>query len=133
MNFWELLLPPVVTILATAFTGLIVQAIIALAKYYIPFMKEKVGETQFALWRDTASLIVRSIEQSPAFIEFTGAEKKQRAMMNLASWFEGRGIPVTVELIDSLIEAAVQQMNAEINPILEVYPPPEGDEIMIPV
>lgn len=118
MDIWEILLPPVVTILATAFTGLIVQAITALAKFYIPLLREKIGSTQFALWRDTAELIVRSIEQSPAYVEFTGPEKKQRAMMSLSAWFEGRGIPVTVELIDSLIEAAVQQMNAEISPVL---------------
>lgn len=117
-ELWSLVLPPVVTILATAIVGLITQVIVAVAKYYIPLLQEKIGNEQFTLWKETASLIVRSIEQSPAFIEFNSEDKKHRAMMELSNWFENRGIPVTVDLIDKLIEAAVQEMNSEIGTVL---------------
>ena len=122
MNFWEIALPPIVTIVATALTGLAVRGIVALAKYYIPMIKVKMGESEFALARETANMIVRAIEQSPAYREWDGTGKKHKAVMQLANWFESRQIPVTAELLDGLIESAVQQMNFEIAPLLMVQP-----------
>lgn len=119
-EFWSIVLPPVVTILATALVGLITQLIVAVAKYYIPLLQERIGSEQFALWKETAALIVRSIEQSPAYSEFASQEKKQKAMMELSNWFENRGIPVTVDLLDKLIEAAVQEMKSEIGAVLSL-------------
>ena len=125
VSFWEVALPPIVSIVATAFTGLIVQLIVALAKYYIPMVKARIGESEFLLAKETASMIVRAIEQSPAYQEWDGAGKKQKAVMQLANWFEARTIPVTAELLDGLIESAVQQMNFEIAPLL-MYKPEEA-------
>jgi hypothetical protein len=65
----------------------------------------------FELYRELAETIVRSIEQSPAYSEYTSGEKKQRAMMELSTWFDSQQIEVSVEIIDMLIEAAVQVMN----------------------
>lgn len=122
MSFWELFAEAAAPIAATAVVGLAVQLIIAIATLVIPWIRQKMGETQFRLARDTATMIVRAIEQSPAYTEWDGAKKKQRAIMSMANWFESKGIPVTAELIDGLIESAVQEMNAEISPLFETTP-----------
>jgi hypothetical protein len=120
VTFWEIALPPIVSIVATAFVGLMVQAIVALAKYYIPMVKAKLGESEFALARETALMVVRALEQSPAYQTWDGAAKKQKAINQLANWFESRGLPVSADLIDALIESAVQQIKGEVAPLLIV-------------
>lgn len=118
MNLWEMVLPPIVSVVATAVAALAVQGIVALAKYYIPKVKAEMGEANFMLARETVKMIVRAIEQSPAYTEWDGAQKKQKAIMSVANWFDSKGLPVTSELIDGLIESAVQEMNAEIMPLI---------------
>ena len=100
MNLWEMVLPPIVSVVATAVAALAVQGIVALAKYYIPKVKAEMGEANFMLARETVKMIVRAIEQSPAYTEWDGAQKKQKAIMSVANWFDSKGLPVTSELID---------------------------------
>ena len=67
----------------------------------------------FETYRQLAETIVRSLEQDPAWNEFSGAEKKQRALMELSAWFESQQIDVDIETLSMLVEAAVQKMNVK--------------------
>ena len=75
------------------------------------FQSEDALGDELLLYREMADIIVRSIEQAPAFSSFNSAEKKQRAMMELSSWLDKQGVELEIAKIDMLIEAAVQEMN----------------------
>jgi hypothetical protein len=123
MTFWEIFLEAVAPAAAAATVALAVQAIVAIAKYVVPLIKQKMGESQFALAKDTVKMIVRAIEQSPAYSEWDGAAKKQRAIVSISNWFESKGLPITAELLDGLIESAVQEMNSDLGELVTVMLP----------
>jgi hypothetical protein len=67
----------------------------------------------FDLYTQLAETIVRSLEQDPAYTQFSGEEKKQRALMELSAWFESQQVDVSFDTLCMLIEAAVQIMKSK--------------------
>lgn len=77
------------------------------------YLEAKMGLQNTLMLKDFVSTIVRFLEQSPVFKELTGADKKERAISEIITWAETRGIPVDRTYIDKLIEEAVQVMKTE--------------------
>ena len=77
------------------------------------YLEAKMGLQNTLMLKDFVSTIVRFLEQSPVFKELTGADKKERAISEIITWAEARGIPVDRTYIDKLIEEAVQVMKTE--------------------
>lgn len=87
----------------------------------IGFLKSKLKAEQFAFMKEAARTIVRFLEQlgtiDAALAE--GAKKKEAALLYLSNFAEENGLPVDYELLDAMIEEAVQVMNAEVAPVIE--------------
>ena len=77
------------------------------------YLEAKMGLQNTVMLKDFVSTIVRFLEQSPVFKELTGADKKERAISEIITWAEARGIPIDRAYIDKLIEEAVQVMKTE--------------------
>jgi hypothetical protein len=77
------------------------------------YLEAKMGLQNTVMLKDFVSTIVRFLEQSPVFKKLTGADKKERAISEIITWAEARGIPIDRAYIDKLIEEAVQVMKTE--------------------
>ena len=115
----------------TALVGIVV-------KQLIPYLKAKHTETTAKLrqtkWSWTADIIdaaVRAVEQT-AKGAIHGEDKKQAAMAYTKSVLQKSGITMSDEQISTLIEAAVQTMNAQAitieEPVLDDVEDPEEEE-----
>lgn len=115
----------------TALVGIVV-------KQLIPYLKAKQTETTAKLrqtkWSWTADIIdaaVRAVEQT-AKGAIHGEDKKQAAMAYTKSVLQKSGITMSDEQISTLIEAAVQAMNAQAitieEPVLDDVEDPEEEE-----
>ena len=115
----------------TALVGIVV-------KQLIPYLKAKQTETTAKLrqtkWSWTADIIdaaVRAVEQT-AKGAIHGEDKKQAAMAYTKSVLRKSGITMSDEQISTLIEAAVQAMNAQAitieEPVLDDVEDPEEEE-----
>lgn len=115
----------------TALVGIVV-------KQLIPYLKAKQTETTAKLrqtkWSWTADIIdaaVRAVEQT-AKGAIHGEDKKQAAMAYTKSVLQKSGITMFDEQISTLIEAAVQAMNAQAitieEPVLDDVEDPEEEE-----
>lgn len=109
----------------------------------IPYLKAKQTETTAKLrqtkWSWTADIIdaaVRAVEQT-AKGAIHGEDKKQAAMAYTKSVLQKSGITMSDEQISTLIEAAVQAMNAQAitieEPVLEDTAEAEEEEATVPV
>ena len=104
----------VASALILALVGIITACIGLLAKKGLAYLQVKLGSTQLDTLKQVANMIVRSIEQNPVFAELDPASKKEKAILAITVWCEEHKVPVTYEFVDSLVEEAVQIMNAEI-------------------
>ena len=115
----------------TALVGIVV-------KQLIPYLKAKQTETTAKLrqtkWSWTADIIdaaVRAVEQT-AKGAIHGEDKKQAAMAYTKSVLQKSGITMSDEQISTLVEAAVQAMNAQAitieEPVLDDVEDPEEEE-----
>lgn len=82
----------------------------------VAYLQNKLGSEQFSTLKAFATTAVRSIEQSPIYTDFDGAKKKELAINAIAEWANSKGLPITFELIDKVIEEAVQVMNTGVVP-----------------
>ena len=67
--------------------------------------------------------VVRALEQQGELLGFDGARKKEMAIVMLRQLFTKFNIDVSEDLLDHLIEAAVQTINTEagkFGPIVEI-------------
>lgn len=97
--------------------GVIGYLLRELVKIGVAYLKAKVGTEQFIQLKAMAETIVRALEQSPAFQELGGADKKERAMAEIQTFCEDNNIPIDHDFLDKLVEEAVNYMNAEIGKI----------------
>lgn len=77
------------------------------------WLKAKMGNEQYTFARDFVTSVVRSLEQQ-GYLNLDGAGKKERAVVLVTQKLQEMGIPVSADVIDMMIEEAVQVMNAEL-------------------
>ena len=99
--------------------ALIVAIAGIIARQLMPFLRTKKDEaltklrqTQWSWAADIIDAVVRAVEQTVSE-EIHGQDKKLLAVQYIAKYLQQAGIELSMDQIDSLIEAAVQQMNAE--------------------
>ena len=88
-------------------------------KFSLEYLKVKVGSEKFQILAGYAERVVRSLEQMGLTLEYSGEEKKAFALSLLRKFADKFSIEYDEELLDTLIEAAVQVMNAEIPTLFE--------------
>jgi len=111
------LLAQLIYALAVAVIGVIAYALRQLVQLLIAYLKSKIGETNFQRYRQYADVVVKMLEQSPAFESFDGAKKKELAILSVVQWAEKNNLPIDRELCEKVIEAAVQEMNSQVGKI----------------
>jgi len=87
--------------------GVLISVIGAIITYYIvPFLKAKLGQTNYtnALWWATSA--VQAAEQ--VFKESGQGEKKKAYVLE---FLQSKGLKLTTEELDALIESAVLELN----------------------
>lgn len=97
----------------------VVAAVAALLTYAVKkfivigqlYLEQKMGQATFTFVKDYVGTTVKFLEQQPIFKEWSGPEKKEKAMTDVVGWCQTKGIPVDHDLIEKLIEAAVLNMN----------------------
>lgn len=91
--------------------AVIVAAVAAIARYLIPYIRERLAATRYAWLVDVIDAAVRGAEQmiGPGH----GSEKKAQAAEFISRWLETHHIRITEDQVNQLIEAAVQAMSAE--------------------
>lgn len=106
----ETLIFNVLLALITCIAGII-------AKYLIPYLKEKetelatrIRQTQWAWAADIIEAVVRAVEQTVSN-EIHGQDKKDIAIKYIEQILSENSIYLSADQIDKLIEAAVQAMN----------------------
>lgn len=85
----------------------------ALLKIAETFLKNKIGAQNFEMLKNFATIAVRAIEQSPEFKELVGQDKKSIAITMIFDFAQSNNLPVSIDLVECLVEAAVQIMNGE--------------------
>lgn len=108
--------------------ALIVAVIGIIAKELIPYIKEKkaaierqIDRTKWGWAVEIVDAVVRAVEQT--VLDVHGDDKKAFAKHQIYKIFKQANISLTDDQIDTLIEAAVQEMNSYILPELVA----EGD------
>ncbi len=77
--------------------------------YVIPFLKSKVDEKQ---WKDLLDIVEKSVHAAEQTIGAkNGVIKKSEVMDFVIQYVSDKGLNLTKELIDQLVEAAVYKMN----------------------
>lgn len=105
--------------------ALFVAIIGVIGKELIPYLKEKKAQamkqleaTKWSWAVEIVDAVVRAVEQT--VLDLHGDDKKVYAKHQIYKIFKQAGISLTDDQIDTLIEAAVQEMNSYILP--EVIP-----------
>ncbi len=98
----------IVSILAFLLKGLV--------QIGINYLQNKLGQTNFQLLQGFVGATVAFLEQSPAFQNLVGEEKKQRAIAEIVKFCEDHKLPIDDALIDKLIEQAVFQFKKDFTP-----------------
>lgn len=77
--------------------------------YVIPFLKSKVADKQ---WQDLLDIVEKSVLAAEQTIGAkNGTIKKSEVMAFVMDYISDKGLNLTKELIDQLVEAAVYKMN----------------------
>lgn len=77
--------------------------------YVIPFLKSKVDDKQ---WNDLLDIVEKSVLAAEQTIGAkNGTIKKSEVMAFVMDYISDKGLNLTKELIDQLVEAAVYKMN----------------------
>ena len=105
--------------------ALFVAIIGVIGKELIPYLKEKKAQamkqleaTKWSWAAEIVDAVVKAVEQT--VLDMHGDDKKVYAKHQIYKIFKQAGISLTDDQIDTLIEAAVQEMNSYILP--EVIP-----------
>lgn len=93
-------------------TVVVMVAITIIVRYAVPWLKLQIEESQYAQVIEVVEEAVRAAEQTIRK-SGQGTIKKERVVEFLHTWLKSKGITMTYEQIDNLIEAAVYAMNHE--------------------
>lgn len=77
--------------------------------YVMPYLKTLRDDKRYAMLFDMVALAVRAAEQTITGSGL-GAIKKAEVVKFVSEWLYGKGINITEDELDQLIEAAVYQM-----------------------
>lgn len=77
--------------------------------YIMPYLKTLRDDKRYAMLFDMVALAVRAAEQTITG-SGQGAVKKAEVVKFVSEWLFGKGINITEDELDQLIEAAVYQM-----------------------
>lgn len=124
----DFLVANLIEALALALAGVISVVVAGLAKIVIGYIKAKMTAEQYDFLKQGAATIVRFIEQTSLWDDLLadGTAKKERAMLLVTEWAYENGIPLTYELLDRIIEEAVNIMNSEMGDVSNGEPEPEA-------
>lgn len=84
------------------------------ASKLVAYLEAKIGQTETERLRSMAVTIVKALQQSPAFENLGGEQKKEMAIVQITQWAEQHKLPIDREYIDRVIEEAVLTMKAEL-------------------
>lgn len=76
--------------------------------YAVPYLRELKNNEEYSALFDMVEVAVHAAEQT---IKTGGADKKEAVMFYLTNWAASKGITVSQEQINQLVEAAVFQLN----------------------
>ena len=108
----------VITVLAFA-----VRKGVIIAQLYL---EQKLGSATYDFLKGYVTTTVRFLEQTPIFKELTGPEKKEAAIQDIAAWCSEHKLPIDYDLINKLLEEAVNVMNeGQPRCLLLTFPTPE--------
>jgi hypothetical protein len=102
---------------ALAIVSLLCFAMRELITLGIAYLRAKLGQTQYDRVRAFADTIVKAVEQSPIYQDFTGDKKKELARVAVVQFAKEHNLPIDEALFDKFIEAAVKEMNGQIGQI----------------
>lgn len=80
--------------------------------YAVPYLKTLKNDARYERMLDMVALAVRAAEQTITG-SGQGAVKKAEVIKFVSEWLYGKGINITEDELDQLIEAAVYQMHNE--------------------
>lgn len=107
-----------------------VAAVAAVARYLIPYIREKLRASRYAWLEDVIAAAVRAFEQLMG--GGTGEQKKAAVIRYVSEWLSTHRVDITMDQLDKLIEAAVNTMNTEFgkNDMITIAAAPdmEGDD-----
>lgn len=117
------------TLIFNVLMALVVAIAGIIARQLLPYLREKrdeaiekVKQTKWAWCADIIDAVVRAVEQTVGD-EIHGEDKKAEAVKLIGRIFYQAGLHLSDDQIDALIEAAVQNMNAN---SMEVFNDTEG-------
>lgn len=117
------------TLIFNILMALVVAIAGIIARQLLPYLREKrdeaiekVKQTKWAWCADIIDAVVRAVEQTVGD-EIHGEDKKAEAVKLIGRIFYQAGLHLSDDQIDALIEAAVQNMNAN---SMEVFNDTEG-------
>lgn len=117
------------TLIFNILMALVVAIAGIIARQLLPYLREKrdeaiekVKQTKWAWCADIIDAVVRAVEQTVGD-EIHGEDKKAEAVKLIGRIFYQAGLHMSEDQIDALIEAAVQNMNAN---SMEVFNDTEG-------
>ncbi len=84
------------------------------------YLDAKLGTSKVDLLKGFALTVVRALEQSPVYQNWDGAQKKENALVALASFAQKNDIPVDDAFLDHVLEEAVNVMKSQQTPLLDV-------------
>lgn len=107
------LLVRIIEIVVLALVGILAVGAKGLVSVGVKYLESKIGSDQFESAKSIISTVVRAIEQSPQYEDLLGSEKKEQVILRASQWLRDSGLNVSDELLDQLIEEAVQVMKSE--------------------
>lgn len=99
-------------ILFRVLEAVVIAATAAVARYLIPYVREKLLQSRYAWLVDVIDAAVRGVEQIMG--GGNGDSKKAAVIAYVERWLTDHHVAITQEQLDRLIEAAVHTMNTEI-------------------
>lgn len=85
---------------------------VILTKYFIPYIKEQIKASKYATVYDMVETAVKAAEQKCQAPK-QGKSKKADVLAFMSNWLETKGIHLSEDELDRIIEAIVWQMNNE--------------------
>lgn len=107
----------------------IVVAVMAvlISTYLVPYLKSLARNEKYARLVEFVSTAVHAAEQTIKG-DGRGGERKHEVLKQVRGWLNGRGIDVTEEQLNILVEAAVYNMNRFTIPECREYESVDGAE-----
>lgn len=91
--------------------AVIVAAVAAVARYLIPYIRERLRQSRYSWLVDVIDAAVRAFEQIIG--SGNGEQKKAAVISYVNEWLVSHHVDITTDQLDKLIESAVNVMNTE--------------------